>query len=31
MSNDDLADRIGVDEADVEDKRDEVVVEDYGL
>lgn len=31
MRNDDLANRVGVDEAHVEYKRDEVVVEDDGL
>ena len=31
MGDDDLADRVGVDEADVEDERNEVVVQNDGL
>ena len=31
MGDDDLADGVGVDEADVEDEGDEVVVQDDGL
>lgn len=31
MGDDDLTDGVGVDKTDVEDKGDEVVVQDYGL
>lgn len=31
MSDDNLADRVGVDEADVKHERDEVVMQDNGL